>query len=364
MKKLLQMTSHTLLWLVFSFLFIACRQNKKVLGKIDLHWEENKARAISIPKELLEEISSDSIRLLLKVQLENTDAHMLGDFSSTNDAVLFQPLIPFTSGLKYEVFLSNKLIGSILIPRKKNAERPQIIGLYPSGAVVPENLLKLYLVFSKPMQEGQAIENIAMVRNNKDTVSVFLDLQHELWNKERTILTLWLDPGRIKRGLQPNEKSGIPLRQGDSCKLLINGGWRDIEGLPLNVHVRFFNVGSRDSISPSIDRWEISSPAASKKEPLKIKFNEQLDYLLLKNTLSIKDSRGTNIAGLIEVEEEETVLVFTPATAWTPGRYTLEVEARLEDLAGNNLNRLFDKDITRGSTVVQKQLHTRVFQVH
>ena len=40
----------------------------------------------------------------------------------------------------------------------------------------------------------------------------FLDLQPELWNAEGTVLTLWLDPGRIKRDLIPNKELGIPLK--------------------------------------------------------------------------------------------------------------------------------------------------------
>ena len=69
------------------------------------------------------------------------------------------------------------------------------------------------------MQEGQALENITVIKNGKDTIpSIFLDLQPELWNKERTILTLWLDPGRIKRDLQPNKKLGLPLELGALIK--------------------------------------------------------------------------------------------------------------------------------------------------
>ena len=36
--------------------------------------------------------------------------------------------------------------------------------------------------------------------------SIFLELENELWNPEHTQLTLWLDPGRIKRDLIPNQR--------------------------------------------------------------------------------------------------------------------------------------------------------------
>ena len=62
--------------------------------------------------------------------------------------------------------------------------------------------------FSQPMQEGVSAEHICLVKGEKDTLkNVFLDLQPELWNHDRTMLTLWLDPGRIKRDLQPNRQA-------------------------------------------------------------------------------------------------------------------------------------------------------------
>ena len=41
----------------------------------------------------------------------------------------------------------------------------------------------------------------------------------------------------------------------------------------------------------------------------------------------------------------------------------VEIESRLEDLAGNNLNRLFDKDITRKSTGEQNEIYKRSFHI-
>ena len=77
---------------------------------------------------------------------------------------------------------------------------------------MPENLLKIYLRFSHPMREGQSDKYISLIKNGKDTLpDVFLNLQPELWNEDRTVLTVWLDPGRIKRDLQPNLKLGNPL---------------------------------------------------------------------------------------------------------------------------------------------------------
>src|SRR5688500_13348437 len=114
------------------------------------------------------------------------------------------------------------------------------------------------------MQEGKALEHIALIKNNQDTVDkVFLNLQPELWNKDRTMLTLWLDPGRIKRDLQPNKMMGEPLQLASNYQLVIGQDWRDVDGLSLKqVYHKNFMVAQRDTLSPNPDLWKIQVPKA------------------------------------------------------------------------------------------------------
>jgi hypothetical protein len=49
---------------------------------------------------------------------------------------------------------------------------------------------------------------------------------------------------------------------------------------------------------------------------------------------------------------------------WKTGSYSVEIEKKLEDPAGNNLSRLFDQDITKKQDVATSQaavLHFEVF---
>ena len=351
--------------LVFSFLFLSCSENKKEDHSVAVQWEGRRAESIIIPWQFLNGISKDSIQQLLHIQLFNTNTPMLGEYILTDDAVIFRPLIAFTHGLKYEVRLANKLLSKIEIPLNDANDAPELISIYPACDTVPLNLLKIYIAFSKPMQEGQSVKNIAVIRNQQDTIpAIFLDLQPELWNNERTMLTLWLDPGRIKRDLQPNKTMGSPLQQGASYQIVINKDWPDAEGVTLpNTHRKDFVVGLRDSLSPDPGRWTIYAPKAGSSQPLKIELHESLDYVLLKNAIRIVDNTGKILNGIIETESEETILNFTPSIVWSHGDYTLEIESRLEDLAGNNLNRLFDKDITRKSAVLQKEVYKRSFHI-
>lgn len=63
--------------------------------------------------------------------------------------------------------------------------------------------------------------------------------------------------------------------------------------------------------------------------------------------MQVVDANGAYVKGNFEVNSNGTVVDFIPAIAWKPSNYTLEAEARLEDLAGNNLNHLFDVDLTQ-----------------
>jgi hypothetical protein len=273
-------------------------------------------------------------------------------------------LIGFTRGLQYRVVWNSKVVQQIEIPAEAPHEKPTVVSIYPSGDSLPVNLLKMYIEFSQPMREGQASDNIRMVRNGRDTLSsIFLNLEPELWNRDRTILTIWLDPGRIKRGLQPNEQLGPPLEKGNQYDVLIAEHWQDASGVPLvsNFKKHFVAV-TRDDKSPDPAAWAVNSPTAFTQEPLQIQLGEPLDYLVLKNAVRIVEEKRGDVSGEITLSRGDSMLRFTPTHPWTIGIYSIHVEARLEDVAGNNLQRLFDRDILKDSIIDMKE-YRRIFYV-
>lgn len=191
-----------------------------------------------------------------------------------------------------------------------------------------------------------------------------MDLQPELWNNDNTILTLWLDPGRIKRDLQPNKTMGEPLQQASQYLLLIKSDWQGIDGLALRQgYSKTFIVDQRDTLSPNPELWKIQVPKAGTRQSLQINFGEMLDYVLLHKAISIEDDEGNRVPGLIEIKDNESVLYFRPSSAWEPSTYLLVSESRLEDLAGNNLNRVFDPDITLIKSDETKEVYKRTFYI-
>lgn len=339
--------SLSLIFFVF-FLSTACSHHDT--DEIEIIWKDNQAVSISVPKKYLNELPVDSIHSFFRVSLENENrVSILGDTRFEGDRLLFTSLIPFSRGLTYKIVYRNRQIGKIKIPPANPDDAPELAAIYPTQDTLPENLLKLYLQFSRPMREGESLKHIFLLNNQRDTIpDVFLDLRPELWNKERTVLTIWLDPGRIKRDLIPNQQMGNPLKNGERYTLGISSNWKDAQGLPLQKsYTRKFLVVSRDSASPDPEQWSLNLPPVGTTKPFIIDCHEPLDYFLLQETLQIIDEKGSSIAGSLTISNEETMISFVPEKQWLPGNYRLQVASYLEDLAGNNLDKVFDRDITK-----------------
>jgi len=352
--------TYSLIFFVFCWL-ASCRHSEK--SGVSIRWDGNRATGISIPRQRIESIPVDSLIQLLTVRLSNKETTILGDYQQIGNTIVFEPLVPFTRGLRYTVWLRNKRLSEIAIPVLSPADKPTVVAIYPSQDSLPDNLLKIYLHFSRPMQEGKSHQYVTLVKNNTDTLpGVFLDLQPELWNTNRTILTLWLDPGRIKRDLQPNKRLGAPLQIGVHYQLIIAAAWPDEQGAALGKAVtKTFVTLQRDSLPPAPAQWSILQPPSGSTQPLKIAFGESLDHSLLIETMRILGEDGRVISGQWQPGDEEKRSWFRPDKTWKAGRYKLQIEGRLEDLAGNNLNRPFDRDITQKSPASTSQPVTELF---
>ncbi len=335
------------------FLLLALSACQKQEASIELLWKDQRATGISIPKQLIKNFSSAAADPSIKVTLANGNKRaILGKFSADNAALLFEPLIPLTPGLTYHILENNQLIGQVLVPFKKNEKAPELLAIYPLLDTLPENLLKFYVRFSKPMRSGESLQFIHLLGEKGDTLrDVFLNLQPELWDTAGTVLTLWLDPGRIKRGLTLNRALGNPLKMGKTYHLVVSSAWKDQRGLTLSqTYRKTFVAGKRDDLAPDVKRWQIQLPMAGTTALLQIKTQEPLDHYLLGESIGIVDQNNSPVKGEIRLSKKDDQVVFFPAVPWKSQRYHLQVDARLEDLAGNNLNRVFDRDISKSKS--------------
>lgn len=279
---------------------------------------------------------------------------LLMNISGTR-ALRFMPRFPWEPGVKYRaVFDSSKLSGADTIrldseftPQRSPSELPaEVARIYPSADRLPENLLRFYVHFATPMRRGEALEHIQL-RNEKGEaiVTPFLAVSEELWDESGQRLTLFIDPGRIKRGLKPREDLGPVLEAGKNYTLTIDPKWRDANGTPLaKEHKKSFQVESPTEKGIDPEQWKIESPRSATKAPLEIQFPQPLDAAILHRAVTVFDSKGRSIGGQISVAAGETRWLFVPESEWTVGRYVIRIERFLEDVAGNRVGRPFEVD--------------------
>ncbi len=281
---------------------------------------------------------------------------LAGEFDIAWDALRFTPRFPFLDGMSYSL-LVYRGEGPRASFEEWRIQRPALSGepttrvtaIYPTAQELPFNLLKFYVHFSSPMSVGKALRSVSVHRaDNGERVEDVFVVMDELWDPERRRLTLLLDPGRIKRGLAPHEESGYPLIEGVGIVLTIDASLRDASGRPLAEKAEWrYAIGAalRTRVDPKV--WRVSSPSAGSKEPLTVVFDRPLDHALLQHCLLVRDMAGTPLPGRASTGPREESWRFEPERPWREGRYTIAIDPRLEDLAGNSLTRVFDRDLDR-----------------
>jgi hypothetical protein len=280
---------------------------------------------------------------------------MLGSYGVSDKAIVFRPRFPLVPGLRYTVRFDGFRLDRgtsmetvVVVPKTPAAATTVVAHVYPSADELPANQLKFYLDFSAPMSTGDSYRHIRLLDDaGREVPRAFLQTAHELWDARRQRFTLILDPGRIKRGLRANVEAGAPLQAGRHYRLTIDPQWRDGEGNPLRQPFeKRFRVIEADRNSPDPHVWRLNAPASGTSEPLRIELSEPLDRALLEDMLIVLDRNAENVAGQVEIAAAETQWLFRPRQPWRAGDYTVLVSTKLEDRAGNNLQRLFDEDVS------------------
>jgi hypothetical protein len=245
------------------------------------------------------------------------------------------------------VLIGGAEAASIELPAPTELPTTEVVSIYPSAQKVPLNLLRIYVSFSATMREGCAARvGFRRADTGEPLEGVFLPMDPELWDSSRQRLTLLLDPGRIKRGLMPNAEAGYPLAEDVPVSVVVDASFRDASGLPLRVEAqRAYGVGPaiRSRVDPH--SWRLAFPEADSAAALVAVFDRPLDWALLRRCLVVVDAATSAVPGVASVDEGEQAWRFTPASAWRAGSYALRVDGRLEDVAGNSVRRVFDRDL-------------------
>jgi hypothetical protein len=234
-------------------------------------------------------------------------------------------------------------------------QTPTVAHVYPGTDTIPSNILRFYVEFSEPMREGSASSHIYIVDSSDRVIKhLFFDSPDELWSADRTLLTLLVDPGRVKSGLRGNQLFGRALKVGQYYSFVLDSMMQTMRGdyLKSAYHAKFF-VTSTDTFYPQVKNWSLKLPMAGTFDKIEIHFNEVIDHVSALSSIVIQNKKGEIMKGKIMLSNHDRVWKFIPQRSWLKGAYFVRVSNRLEDLAANNLNGKFEHE----AGAIQSETH-------
>lgn len=292
---------------------------------------------------------------LLRVTVTDDDQiAVIGRYHVTSTALEFRPLFPFDLGRSYTAAFDVSRLPS---PRREPAVTARIrfaapdrtpttavTAIFPSADVWPENMLRFYVHFSAPMSQTNGVKFIRLMDDaGQEVPDAILAAYADLWNDDGTRLTVFFDPGRVKRGVGPNAKMGRAIVKGRKYAIAIDRAWPDGVGQPLTGDFRReFTAGPAAYDAIDLDDWHLSVPKAGSTGALEVKFPAPLDRALLDRAIGVRLPDGAIVAGRSATLAHEQTWAFTPAEPWKAGAYELAVLTLLEDPAGNKVGQPFE----------------------
>ncbi len=276
----------------------------------------------------------------------------------TEAGLRFTPHFSFAQGVRYRAVFDPHPLGEPAWTGELGLDfcrplphdgHPAVERIYPSAGLLPENLLRFHVCFSRPMQRGRAGTEIALLGpDGRAVADALYRAPVELWDPGMRRLTVLLDPGRLKRGVGPNRALGPPLRAGETYALAIGAGMACSSGRSLLAPaLKRFSAAApvREPIAAA--GWDFLPPAAGSREPLLLTATRPLDWASLRGAVALA-AQGRAVDGRVDPAEHEMGLAFTPARPWNPVLHAVTVDPELEDVCGNRVDVAFDRPLGAG----------------
>ncbi len=269
---------------------------------------------------------------------------IVGEYSCDRGALRFRPAISLVAGETYvaRVLGTRGAMQRFTIRRpERPADALRVVSVLPAAGVLPANLLRLYVTFSRPMVGEDDVERRFELRRmgRADPVAGPWRTTN-LWSRDRRTLTLLFHPGRQKRGVTFSSQME-PLLVPGGRYAIVARGLQSVDGDELaETVVKQFDVGADDREPPMPSR--ISAPAGATRDFIEVEFADVLDSGRAAQSIHVLRADGTLVAGQGMLRADERALQWRASDAWVPGAYTVRISPDLEDLAGNAPRRLFD----------------------
>ena len=293
---------------------------------------------------------TDLARVLIVTVQPNDTTAIAGRYERDGNRIEFRPLFPFDAGRVYHARLvlpETTIIAGFQVPGGVGSAATFVVRSTPSTDSVPENLLRMYLEFSDSMSRESGVEHIHLLdAAGREVQHAFLPLDGDFWNPAHTRYTVFFDPGRVKRGILPNEEMGRPLRAGRSYTLLVDSTWRDANGRALIRSFRQKLVATPAVLAAiKLAEWQVALPKARTRDSVIVTFPRSLDRGLIDRAIGVETASGESVDGSTAIASGERRWAFVPKTAWNNKPYRIVVLSILEDVSGNQVNHAFEVDL-------------------
>lgn len=280
---------------------------------------------------------------------------VFGSVATANGQTFFQPEFRLTAGGQYRATLTLPGRPPVSIdyaaPLTPDDKPATVERVYPTADKLPANLLKFYVYFSRPMRQTDRIFDRMQILDEKGQPVHDPWRRFQQWSEDGKRLTLWIHPGRVKRGVNLREEFGPVLVPGKRFTLRLETTLEDLAGRPMSAAFeKVFTATAEDRTTIDMSAWKLFPVAAGTRDALRLVFPKPLDHALLPRLLSVRDPAGNAVEGTIAVGDAETTWTFTPARRWESQAYRVAVDDLMEDLAGNTPVRVFDTDMSAATT--------------
>lgn len=279
------------------------------------------------------------VRASVPVTVHLGESPMFGVMAMDHGYHVFRPSFPFTPGLDYEA-RADECVVRFSLPAA-SVPPADILHIRPRAPELPANTLRFYVSFSVPMAEGAGLSHVRLedLDAGAEVTGVFFDARQELWSADRRRVTLLLDPGRVKSGLQAHTMLGRALQAGRRYRLHVLASWPTLDGRPIARSVHHdFRVTEPTMVALQPESWR----AARLGEHMVLDFGHPVDHVSVGRYLALVQASGAVVPGTWTLHDEAQRGSFTPLDEWPAGELALRVHQRFEDVAGNTVDAAFD----------------------
>jgi len=212
------------------------------------------------------------------------------------------------------------------------------IRISPEAKVLPANTLRFYIHFSRPGEAHFYRDGLRLLNEKGQVIpDPFLVLSQELWSPDGHRLTVFMEPGRIKRGMGEDPSHEPAFVVGRTYSLVITA---------LGQTARHtFHVSNPVLEAIDENAWRIVSPNAGSLDPAIVYFDRLMDAALCADELQIMTSTGEVVQTQVSLSPNGTTIRFIPKHPWRVEEYSLVISNRFEDVCGNRLGEALDHDL-------------------